>query len=77
VNDPKTLLSQLSRGEDAAAALSAPEMKPLTWRALRELAARTIDSLNAIPGTGLRKHRHYVALREHLHSLGLIVGGDL
>jgi acyl-CoA synthetase (AMP-forming)/AMP-acid ligase II len=47
VNDPKTLLSQLSRGEDAAAALSAPEMKPLTWRALRELAARTIDSLNA------------------------------
>lgn len=48
MNDRKTILSQLSCGEDAGAALSAPEMKPLTWRALRELAARTIDSLNAI-----------------------------
>jgi oxalate---CoA ligase len=48
VNDPKTILSQLSRGEDGAPALSAPEMKPLTWRGLRDLAARTIDDVNGM-----------------------------
>jgi acyl-CoA synthetase (AMP-forming)/AMP-acid ligase II len=38
----------LGRGEDAAAAIGAPESKPLAWSALRELASRTIDALNAM-----------------------------
>ena len=42
-----TILTQLSRGDDAATAVGAPEAKPLTWRGLRELAARTIEALNS------------------------------
>jgi len=42
-----TILAQLSRGDDAATAVGAPEAKPLTWRGLRELAARTIEALNS------------------------------
>jgi acyl-CoA synthetase (AMP-forming)/AMP-acid ligase II len=36
----------LSLGQAGSAAISAPGAIPLTWRALRDLAARTIDDLN-------------------------------
>ena len=47
MQSPDTILTQLSKGEDAAAAIGVPEAKPLTWRALRDLAARTIETLNS------------------------------
>ena len=63
VTNPKTILSQLSRGDDAAPALSAPEMKPLTWRALRDLAARTLDDLERDGNRTRRPDRHRAAQR--------------
>src|SRR5207248_448116 len=48
VQDPNAILTQLSRGADASTAISAPEAKPLSWRGLRDLAARAIDALNAM-----------------------------
>jgi acyl-CoA synthetase (AMP-forming)/AMP-acid ligase II len=48
VQDPNAILTQLSRGADASTAISAPEAKPLSWRGLRDLAARTIDAVNAM-----------------------------
>src|SRR3979411_2508132 len=59
--DPETFSLLLSRGEEAASAIGAPESKPLTWRALRDLAARTIDALNAM-GIG-RGDRAAIVLR--------------
>ena len=47
-NDASTILSRLSQGEDAAAAISAPDLSPLRWRALRELVQRTVGDLNAM-----------------------------
>ena len=43
-----TISSLLSRADPAAAALSAPDSQPLTYGALRDLAARTIEDLNAM-----------------------------
>jgi len=49
VQDPDAILTQLSRGAAGSSAISAPDSsKPLTWHALRELAARTIDAVNAM-----------------------------
>src|SRR4051812_41928822 len=38
----------LQRGAPEANAIGAPEMAPLTYRALRDLAARTVEDLNAM-----------------------------
>ena len=51
----------LGRGEAGANAITAPESTPLTWGALRELASRTIDALNAM-GIG-RGDRVAIVLR--------------
>ena len=49
MQDPDAILTQLSRGAAGSSAISAPDSsKPLTWHALRELAARTIDAVNAM-----------------------------
>src|SRR3954467_10663456 len=45
----------LQRGAPEANAIGAPEMAPLTYRALRDLAARTVEDLNAMSiGSGER-----------------------
>jgi acyl-CoA synthetase (AMP-forming)/AMP-acid ligase II len=48
VSEANTILSQLSRGEQGAAAISAPDAPALTWRGLRELVQRTVDDVNAM-----------------------------
>jgi len=45
---PSTLEHLLSAGIDADAAISAPSRQPLTYRALRELVADTLASLNGL-----------------------------
>src|SRR6202171_3006324 len=61
MEDPGNFFLLLSRGEAASNAIGAPEAPPLTWRALRDLAARTIDDLNAM-GIG-RGDRVAIVLR--------------
>jgi oxalate---CoA ligase len=61
MEEPSTVLVQLTRGDATASAISAPGAKPLTWEALRELLARTIDDLNAM-GIG-RGDRVAIVLR--------------
>jgi len=46
VNEANSILSQLARGEEKSAALSAPDLPPLRWGALREQVQKTIDDLN-------------------------------
>src|SRR5262249_7644543 len=43
-----TIASMLSVGAGEAVAVSAPERKPLTYGGLRDLAAKTVESLNAM-----------------------------
>ena len=61
MEDPENFSLLLSRGEAGSNAIGAPESPPLTWRALRDLAARTIDDLNAM-GIG-RDDRVAIVLR--------------
>src|ERR1700682_4255147 len=61
MEDPGNFFLLLSRGKAASTAIGAPEAPPLTWRALRDLAARTIDDLNAM-GIG-RGDRVAIVLR--------------
>ena len=61
VEAPDDLSLLLSRGEDASPAITAPESPPLPWRALRDLAARTVGDLNAM-GIG-RGDRVAIVLR--------------
>jgi acyl-CoA synthetase (AMP-forming)/AMP-acid ligase II len=61
MEDPENFSLLLSRGEASSNAIGAPEAPPLTWRALRDLAARTIDDLNAM-GIG-RGDRLAIVLR--------------
>ncbi|HTO97306.1 MAG TPA: AMP-binding protein [Myxococcales bacterium] len=46
MNEANSILSQLARGEEKSAALSAPDLPPLRWGALREQVQKTIDDLN-------------------------------
>ncbi len=46
MNEAKTILVQLSRGEQNDAAIGAPDTPALHWRGLRELVQRTIEDLN-------------------------------
>jgi len=61
VEAPDDFSLLLSRGDDASPAITAPESPPLSWRALRELAGRTVDDLNAM-GIG-RGDRVAIVLR--------------
>src|ERR1700738_4919762 len=61
MEDSEKFFLLLSRGEAASNAIGPPEAPPLTWRALRDLAARTIDRRNAM-GIG-RGDRVALALR--------------
>jgi acyl-CoA synthetase (AMP-forming)/AMP-acid ligase II len=47
MEEPETFSLLLSRGEAGATAIGAPELAPLAWGGLRDLASRTIDDLNA------------------------------
>jgi acyl-CoA synthetase (AMP-forming)/AMP-acid ligase II len=44
----ETVSALLLRGEASAAAIGAPEGKPLSYRALRDLVASTVEALNAM-----------------------------
>src|ERR1700724_709231 len=48
MEDSENFFLLLPRGEAADNAIRAPQAPPLTWPALRGLAARTIDDLNAM-----------------------------
>src|ERR1700724_2096971 len=61
MEDSENFFLLLSPGEAASNAIGAPEAPPLTWRALRDLAARAIDDLNAM-GIG-RGDRVAIVLR--------------
>jgi acyl-CoA synthetase (AMP-forming)/AMP-acid ligase II len=43
-----TIENLLTRGAGESSAIGAPEARPLSYRALRELAARTVEELNAL-----------------------------
>jgi acyl-CoA synthetase (AMP-forming)/AMP-acid ligase II len=61
MEEPETFSLLLSRGEAGATAIGAPELAPLAWGGLRDLASRTIDDLNAM-GIG-RGDRVAIVLR--------------
>ncbi len=48
MQDSEDFSQLLGRGDPGATAIGAPEAKPLTWAALRELAYRTVDALNGM-----------------------------
>src|SRR5882762_509203 len=76
MEDPENFSLLLSRGEAASNAIGAPESPPLTWRALRDLAAGTIDDLNAV-GIG-RGDRVAILLRnapEMATAFGCVAAG--
>src|SRR5262249_50037532 len=61
MQEPEDFSQLLGRGDPGATAIGAPEAKPLTWAALRELAYRTVDALNGM-GIG-RGDRGAIVLR--------------
>ena len=61
MQDSEDFSQLLGRGDPGATAIGAPEAKPLTWAALRELAYRTVDALNGM-GIG-RGDRVAIVLR--------------
>jgi len=61
MRDSEDFSQLLGRGDPGATAIGAPEAKPLTWAALRELAYRTVDALNGM-GIG-RGDRVAIVLR--------------
>src|SRR4051794_6771636 len=48
MTDANSISQLLSRGAPESNAVGAPECTPLTYRGLRDLAARTVEDLNAI-----------------------------